>query len=168
MGFPRRQAWSETHTQGLIEYTAKIDAFKSWITGTIPNAKAVVDTIGAAITAGRVTKMEIICSRVLVKSSSEEKRIEMVHGQIGGIALDMNKCKLSVPDLSSVVWPPLWQLLQPYAAKPLPAKTDPALATGAVVVSDAAEGSVKDSVSVTSGSKALRDKKDKQKKAKKA
>lgn len=105
--------------QALLEHEDRLKPMRRWLPGSATTGceKSVLNDMKTIVKIARVTKLEIISARVLVKSKKDERRQSLISDEVGEVAMDCSKWSIPHPVLNVMVWAPLWKLIEKYSVK---------------------------------------------------
>jgi hypothetical protein len=138
----------------MLDLPLKTGFLERWVSKEIWKQLGEVQTaLKTEISIARVTKFEVICARVLVKSKKEDRRTELIKDQSGSLAMDLSKWGIHQVKLDTSCWGPLWRIVSKYIA--LNSSSAPAASGEERVASSAV------STAASGSSKSKKDKKEK-------
>lgn len=97
----------------MLEYNLKTKPFEKYILANTSLDAASSDDTKKHVLRARITKLEVLCARILVKKKlTKEKKAELLNEQIGAAVKDFHSWRITQPDFKTSAWKPLWDLVQ--------------------------------------------------------
>ena len=102
----------------MLEFDAKMQPYEMFLGSANLGVDAAKDDIKKHVLRSRMTKLEVMCARIVVKPKlKDSKKTELLSEQTGAFAKDLHVWGIQHPVLATAVWKPLWTVIEGYLPK---------------------------------------------------